>query len=86
MCSLHVSSVRQRQVFLLVQSSDIKQAHGVVEVAAEALDREVEAVLKRLATHPVVCPTSESLVYVQQSFLPLLSGRRHDRMCSGEAY
>ncbi|BDA43279.1 probable 50S ribosomal protein L9 [Coccomyxa sp. Obi] len=36
-----------------VLSSDIKQAHGVVEVAAEALDREVEAVLKRLATHPV---------------------------------
>ncbi|CAL8468732.1 g8272 [Coccomyxa elongata] len=36
-----------------VLSSDIKQAHGVVEVAAEALDREVEAVLKRLAIHPV---------------------------------
>lgn len=36
-----------------VLSSDIIQARGVVEVAAEALDREVEAVLKRLATHPV---------------------------------
>ena len=41
------------------QSSDIQQAHGVVEVAAEALDREVELVLKRLATHPVVCPASD---------------------------
>ncbi|EIE22303.1 hypothetical protein COCSUDRAFT_55997 [Coccomyxa subellipsoidea C-169] len=35
------------------KSSDIEQAHGVVEVAAEALDREVELVLKRLATNPV---------------------------------
>lgn len=37
-----------------MQSSNIKQAHGIVEVAAEALEREVELVLKRLAATPVV--------------------------------
>ena len=58
---------------VLVQSSDIKQAHGVVEVAAEALDREVEAVLKRLATHPIVSPHPTRLLMTCTT-IPLQDG------------
>jgi hypothetical protein len=39
---------------LTLQSSGIKQAEGVVDLAADVLEKEVEAVLKALASKPVV--------------------------------